>query len=356
MLWFTALTVVAIALLFLAGLLRFLNKPQPKPKRQPQVFEDAFEGFVGNAQSVRLLRRLIKHAHQTQIVRLPPLAFFGPKSVGKTELSKRIAKGLGISMVPLTEGSLKNEKTIFECLSAFSGMSIVIFIDEVHMLSRKAQDLLLTGLENDTRSIHTKFGDLDVSSVTWIVATTNPGKLSEAFRSRFTVFNLQQYCSDEIVQILQSRIAQNPKEFFHVKNIDRDGLLAIAKMSRNVPRQAIAMLKQIDIGIATNEVRPNKDAIVKDVTKSFGCDEYGLAKNDYAYINCLAKHRVLGVNALVASLGLERDYIEQVIEPYLVQLGIIKMTPKGRMLSDDMSVAFILSAAKKNDEKKDADA
>ena len=161
------------------------------------IEDEAFQGFVGNEVAITKLKRLIRYARMRSIS-LPNLGLFGPRSTGKTELCRRIARAMGLPVLTLSKSTLNSEESFFkevtkELSNNSDGMlcpdSMIVFIDEVHVLSQRIQDSLLTALERDDRCFRSKHGDIDTRNITFIMATTEPGKLSQPFlRVLFLIF------------------------------------------------------------------------------------------------------------------------------------------------------------------------
>ncbi len=309
--------------------------------------DEAFEGFIGNQQAVGQIKRLIRYAQQQKEVKISSLGLFGPKSVGKTELARRIAKAMNLPMLTFSKSTLTSEENFFKQVAKeikeFSGGTLmappmIIFIDEAHVLPRRIQDSLLTALEKDDRCFRSKAGDINTHNITFIIATTDPGKLTPALISRLSTFVLKTYTTQEIVRILKNRIMSDANIDKSLIFIPNEVFEFVAIVSRGVPRKAIEILQQTGIALALDEVERTPEAIKADLKYMLDCDEMGFTNLDKQYIKILAEFEQLGVNSLSSMLGTDRDNITNFIEPWLMQNGLIEVSRSGRKLTDKGTV------------------
>lgn len=319
-----------------------------KPKRNKESLYlkipiyKVFEGFIGNEGIIEQITRLLRYAEFKGENRLPNIGFFGPKSTGKTDLAHRISRALGVPTLVLSKSTLNSEESFFKEVSKeisdFSGNQViappmVIFIDEVHVLSRKIQDSLLTALERDDRCFRCKLGDINTRNVTFIVATTDPGKLAEPFISRLSVFWLEPYNVRQIVEILKWRRKHDDNIDPMTMFIPDDSLLFIARAARGVPRKAIELTQQVGVAISLKIIPPTPEAIKEDLKRNLCCDEFGLIELDKKYLKVLKQFGTAGVSVLSAALGQSKENIEHHIEPWLLQNGWLLRGKKGRELT-----------------------
>lgn len=320
----------------------WLNKREKVEQFIYPNVEKVFKGFIGNEEIVNYLKRIIKYSQFQNTRKLPNIALYGPKSSGKTELTRRIAKAIKLELITINKSVLENNNDFIKFLEErsfeFKGIKrvlpYILFIDEAHTLSRRLQDLLLTGLEPNDRTIKIKENNYNCQDVNFIIATTDPGKLTEAFRSRFTELYLQSYTPEEIIKILKIRMVSDKEIDSIVQKLDYSSLEFIARASRCIPRKAIALLKDISKGIALGELQPNFESIFNDLSKILKCDYLGLTSIDRKYLCLLYKNKMLGQNSLISMLNIDKDTLLNFIEPYLIQLKLIIRTPKGRKLTE----------------------
>ena len=307
-----------------------------------ESIDDIFEGFIGNEGAVYLLKRELRFARQSLENKLPAFGLFGPPSTGKTELARRITKALGLPMLTLSKSTLSKEENFFNEVSkeiedVSDGMLVappmVIFIDEAHVLPGRIQDSLLTALESDDRCFRSALGDINTHNITFIIATTDPGKFRSAFRSRLFEINLESYTIEQIVEILKWR-RKNDKDINAFSLFIPDEALAyIAKAARATPRRAIDLLKVVAKAIFLGDVEPTLEDIQGDMWRTLSCDRNGLVGIDRKYLRFLADRETAGLSLLVAALGMDKDNITNVIEPWLVQNELIERSRAGRSIT-----------------------
>lgn len=303
----------------------------------------AFKGFIGNKQAISQIKRLIKYSQANNEMKIPSIGLFGPRSVGKTEIARRIGKAMNLPMLTFSKSTLTNEDTFFKQVSKeikeFSGGTLeappmIIFLDEAHVLPRRIQDSLLTALEKDDRCFRSKAGDINTKNITFIIATTDPGKLTPALISRLTVFNLRAYDTEEIVQILKNRIQSDDSLDKSLLNIPEEVFRFVAIVSRGVPRKAIEILQQTGMALALDEIQKDPESIKKDLKTILDCDDAGYTFLDKQYIRLLYQNKNMGVNFMSNALGTDKENITNFIEPWLIQNELIEVSRNGRKLTD----------------------
>ena len=190
------------------------------------LIHPVFKGFVGNRRAVEALSIQLRYVEQTGTTAIRSVGLFGPKSTGKTELSRRLATALGVPYLPLSETGLRDIDQLADRMQervreAGTPMTVVdrqggqavlrsppmlLFIDEVHQLKARVQDALLPVLEADDRTLRGSQVIIDAREVSFVIATTDWGKLRDPFRSRVRTVMLDPYNTDEVAKMLQYRI------------------------------------------------------------------------------------------------------------------------------------------------------
>ena len=164
---------------------------------------------------------------------------------------------------------------------------MLVFIDEVHQLSARVQDTLLPVLEADDRTLRGSRVIIDARDVSFVIATTDWGKLREAFRSRVRAVMLEPYNTDEVAQMLRYRIEAASRDHGTVADVDpavaqlsEDALVAIATAARAVPRVALDLLREIGMALRIRICGPGVDAVWGHLQKMVPCDRQGLTSRD----------------------------------------------------------------------------
>lgn len=264
------------------------------------------------------------------------MLFYGPPGVGKTTLAHLIAKTTN-SPLKSTSGVAIERAGDLAAIITNLEPNTILFIDEIHQLSHKIEELLYPALESGKLDIILGKGpsartvELSLPPFMLVGATTRVAKVSGPLRSRFSggVYQLDFYNDTQI-----GRILANSAKLLGL-TVSDEVLERIASRSRATPRTANALLKRIrDFG----EVHEREFSLqlCDDACQLFGVDEYGLTKDDRHYLQTMEQNfrgGPVGVKALAAALHEDMETLEQVYEPFLLRLGFVERSARGRVLS-----------------------
>ncbi len=262
---------------------------------------------------------------------------YGPPGLGKTTLAHIVANELGTSFRATSAPMLTKQGDLAAILTSLEPMD-VLFIDEIHRLPTAIEEVLYSAMEDFKLDIMLGEGPsaksvrIDLPPFTLVGATTRTGLLSNPLRDRFGIdLRLTFYSSEDLAKIIKrsANILGTP--------IDDIGALMLAKSSRGTPRIANRLLKRArDFASALNKKEITSD-IIKTTLFQLHIDDCGLDEIDREYMNTIIKFYAggpVGIENLSAALSEPSDTIEDVIEPYLMQLGFIQRTPRGRIVTE----------------------
>ena len=262
---------------------------------------------------------------------------YGPPGLGKTTLAHIVANELGTNFRATSAPMLTKQGDLAAILTALEPMD-VLFIDEIHRLPTAIEEVLYSAMEDFKLDIMLGEGPsaksvrIDLPPFTLVGATTRTGLLSNPLRDRFGIdLRLTFYAPEDLAKI----IARSAKILG--MSIDSDGALMLASAARGTPRIANRLLKRArDFAWALGKNQITADTI-KTTLFQLHIDGCGLDEIDREYMNMIIKHYAggpVGIENLSAALSEPSDTIEDVIEPYLMQLGFVQRTPRGRIVTD----------------------
>lgn len=302
--------------------------PALRPKRLSE--------FVGQPEMTKNLTVYIETA-KNRGTPVDHVLLYGPPGLGKTTLAQIVANEMNFEFLATSAPAIAKQYDIVNLLTSMESET-VLFIDEIHRLNKVAAETLYTAMEDfhidlivgegtSTKSIR-----MDIAPFTLIGATTRPGMLPGPLRARFGIdCRLEFYDVKDLEKIL-ARDAS-----LQAIRAEKGALAEIARCSRGTPRIAKRLLRRVR-DHAEFEGLP---AITVDAARRgllrLGIDEHGLNKQDRNYLQTIARHYdggPVGIKTLAASLSEDQESLEVQVEPYLMGLGLVQLTPRGRALTE----------------------
>jgi len=320
-----------------------MSEPDPtlRPQSQPSDADRALrpqtlDAFVGQAEARANLAVFIESARKRGEA-MDHTLFHGPPGLGKTTLAQIIARELGVNF-RMTSGPVLAKAGDLAAILTNLEARDVLFIDEIHRLNPVVEEVLYPALEDFELDLVIGEGPaartvrIELQPFTLVGATTRLGLLTTPLRDRFGIpIRLQFYTEDELFQIVTRGAG--------LLGIacDKGGAQEIARRARGTPRIAGRLLRRVvDFALVDGDGQITQ-ALADSALTRLGVDHLGLDGADRRYLRLIAEHYQggpVGAETLSAALSESRDAIEEVIEPYLLQQGLIQRTPRGRMLAE----------------------
>jgi len=311
-------------------------RPDPQPgdidrALRPQMLDE----FVGQAEARANLKVFIQSAKQRGEA-MDHKLFHGPPGLGKTTLAQIMARELGVGF-RMTSGPVLAKAGDLAAILTNLEARDVLFIDEIHRLNPAVEEVLYPALEDFELDLVIGEGPaartvrIELQPFTLVGATTRMGLLTTPLRDRFGIpTRLQFYTEDELFIIVD----RNARKLG--APADEGGAREIAKRARGTPRIAGRLLRRVvDFAVVEGDGRVTR-ALADMALTRLGVDKLGLDGADRRYLRLIAENYQggpVGIETMSAALSESRDALEEVIEPYLLQQGLIQRTPRGRMLA-----------------------
>jgi Holliday junction DNA helicase RuvB len=314
--------------------------PALRPERLPEDHDRALRPqglneFIGQAEARANLRIFIESA-RIRGEAMDHTLFHGPPGLGKTTLAQIISRELGVGF-RMTSGPVLAKAGDLAAILTNLEPRDVLFIDEIHRLNPAVEEVLYPALEDYALDLVIGEGPaartvrIELQPFTLVGATTRLGLLTTPLRDRFGIpTRLQFYTVDELHEIVtrNARLLGTPA--------DDAGAREIARRARGTPRIAGRLLRRVvDFAVVEGDGRVTQELADSALTR-LGVDDLGLDGADRRYLRLIAEAYgggPVGIETLSAALSESRDALEEVIEPFLLQQGLIQRTPRGRMLA-----------------------
>jgi Holliday junction DNA helicase RuvB len=292
----------------------------------------SFKEFIGQKRVKNLLEVAVESAKKRGEP-LDHVLFYGPPGTGKTTLSLLIAKELGAEIKLLSAPAIERKGELLGVLTSLSDGD-VLFIDEIHRLSRAVEELLYSAMEDFRVDIvmgSRRSVSIEIAPFTLIGATTRLSSLSAPLRSRFgLICRLELYTKEELREVARRGALKLGLKF------KEEALSLLASCSRGTPRILNQILKRVrDYAVVKGWHLIGKEE-VSQVLRELGIDENGLGEFDRKMLSVMAttfRGGPVGLSSLAAILNEESETIEEVHEPFLLEAGFIAKTPRGRVLT-----------------------
>ena len=313
-----------------------LLREEPIPDDNDRALRPkSLDEFIGQAEARSNLRVFIESARQRKDA-MDHTLFFGPPGLGKTTLAQIISRELGVNF-KMSSGPVLAKAGDLAAILTNLEANDVLFIDEIHRLNPVVEEILYPALEDFELDLVIGEGPaartvrIELQPFTLVGATTRLGLLTTPLRDRFGIpIRLQFYSNEELYKIVKL----NTEKLGIVA--DESGATEIARRARGTPRIAGRLLRRVvDFVLVEGDGVLNKK-IADHALRRLGVDNLGLDGADRSYLRLIAEQYSggpVGIETICAAISESRDALEEVIEPYLLQMGLIQRTPRGRMLA-----------------------
>lgn len=308
-----------------------LNPGDADTHLRPQVLDD----FIGQ-QAVRENLKIFISAAKARGEALDHTLFFGPPGLGKTTLAQIVSRELGVGFRATSGPVIARAGDLAALLTNLEPRD-VLFIDEIHRLNPAIEEVLYPAMEDFQLDLIIGEGPaarsvrIDLPPFTLVGATTRSGLLTTPLRERFGIPCRMNYYTPAELELIVARGAR-----VLGFAVTADGAAEVARRARGTPRVAGRLLRRVRDFAAVAGQSPVDAQVADRALTRLEVDQMGLDAMDRRYLKCIADNYgggPVGVDTLAAALSESRDTLEEVVEPYLLQQGLIQRTPRGRMLA-----------------------
>jgi Holliday junction DNA helicase RuvB len=310
---------------------------QPEKDRgEGSIRPFSLDEFIGQKKSRENLKVFIEAA-KSRSEPLDHVLLFGPPGLGKTTLAQIISREMGVGF-RATSGPVITKAGDLAAILTNLQPHDVLFIDEIHRLNAAVEEILYPAMEDGQLDLIIGEGPaarsvrIDLPPFTLVAATTRSGLITRPLRERFGIpIRLEFYEPEELAQI----VARGAKIIG--MEITPEGAFEIARRSRGTPRIAGRLTRRVRDFAAVDKIAKVDARIADAALLKLEVDKQGLDSMDRCYMSCIVDNYgggPAGIETISAALSEQRDVLEEVVEPYLIQCGLIIRTPRGRMISD----------------------
>tara|TARA_B100000579_G_scaffold396902_1_gene376061 strand:- start:877 stop:1938 length:1062 start_codon:yes stop_codon:yes gene_type:complete len=327
-----------------------LLKEEVKLLKQDSLRPKSFKDFLGQSELKKVLEISVK-ASLTRGEALDHLMLYGPPGLGKTTMALVIAEELGVKAKVTSAPALERPRDIVGLLINLQPCEL-IFVDEIHRLNRISQELLYPAMEDRRLDLtvgkgsSSRMRSIDLPPFTLVGATTKPAALSSPMRDRFGISQRLDFYNYEDLE----KIIKRSANLINL-SISEEASNQLAKRSRGTPRIANRLIRRVrDYAEVYSSSNVIDSCVVSEALDLYRVDERGLDTTDRSYLGLLInqyKGGPVGLETLAAALGEDSTTLETVVEPYLMQIGFLQRTSRGRVITAAAEKHYFLTSLPK---------
>lgn len=309
---------------------------EEKGETEQSIRPDKLKEIVGREREKKTIKMMIDSAKKRGEV-VDHILFYGPPGLGKTTFAVAIANEIG-SSIRVTSGPAMERQGDLAAILTNLNANDILFIDEIHRLSRVVEEILYPAMEDRALDIvmgkgpSAKTVRLSLEPFTLIGATTQIGKISSPMRDRFGLIQrLDFFGTEDLINILD-----RASKLWNI-NIDREALKELSKCSRGTARIGLRLLRRVRDYAETRGMAYVDKTIVGETTRLLGVDKYGLEDIDREILRVIHNdfdNGPVGISTLAASVSEDISTVMDVYEPFLMKKGFLKRTSRGRILTE----------------------